>query len=257
MPPHADQSPLFRPQVLAERQTQWLGTVMLTPRASHYWSALSAMAAASGLLALLFCASYTKKAHVRGYLVPDQGMARVFAARASVVVTIMAREGQAVRQGQPLVILSTEQQSTALGHNQAGVVHTLVRRRDSLLEEARQNQHLIAQQGATLHRRLAALSGEQAQLHQEIQLQRTRLALAHTSEQRQQALRQRGFLSDQQVQTATESALEQAAALRSLQRTLSTLERDRLVLDGDLRDLPAKLQAHSAAMARSRAQIDQ
>lgn len=27
--------PLFRPEVLAERQTHWLGTVLLAPRLSH------------------------------------------------------------------------------------------------------------------------------------------------------------------------------------------------------------------------------
>lgn len=216
-----------------------------------------ALAAALGLLAMLFFASYAKKAHVRGWLVPDTGMARVFAAHAGVVGTIMAREGQAVRKGQPLVILSTEQQSTALGNTQAGIARTLALRRDSLADEARRTRQLLEQQGAALKGRLSALSAEQAQLNEEIRLQQSRVGLAHKSERRQEELRRRGFISDQHLQLATEGALEQASKLRTLRRTLANLERERLALDGELRDLPLKLQAQAGALERSRAEVEQ
>ena len=33
--PLSSDTPLFRPEAVAERQTQWLGTVLLAPRLSH------------------------------------------------------------------------------------------------------------------------------------------------------------------------------------------------------------------------------
>jgi membrane fusion protein len=249
--------PLFRPQVLAERQTQWLGTVMVKPRPSHRWFAVFAVAVGAGLLALLFLATYAKKAHVSGWLVPEQGMARVFAAQSGVVTRFLAREGQQVNKGQPLLVLSTEQQSAALGDTQANVARTLAVRRDSLADEARQNQQLLKQQSAALSTRLAALRSEQGQLREEIALQQSRLQLASKSEQRQNELKQRGFISAQQVQTATEAKLEQASKLRVLKRSLTTLERERVTLEGELRDLPLKLQAQIAAIDRSSAAIEQ
>jgi membrane fusion protein len=249
--------PLFRPEVLAERQSQWLGTVIVKPRPSHRWFALFSVVAGAGLLALLFGATYVRKAHVGGWLVPDQGIARVFAAQSGVVTRFLASEGQQVRQGQPLLVLSTEQQSMALGNTQANIARTLAMRRDSLDDEARQNQQLLRQQSAALSARLDAIRTEQEQLKEEIGLQQARLDLAGKSEQRQAELRKRGFISDQQVQTATEAKLENASKLRVLRRNLTELQRDRLALEGELRDLPLKFQAQIAAIERNSAAVTQ
>lgn len=249
--------PLFRPEVLAERQTQWLGPVVVKPRGSHRWYALFSVVAAGGLLALLFGATYVRKAHVSGWLVPEQGVARVFAPQSGVVTRLLAREGQEVRQGQPLFAVSTEQQSMALGNTQAGIARTLAMRRDSLDDEARQNQQLQRQQSAALTARLNAIGMEQEQLKEEISLQQARLDLARKSEERQDELRKRGFISDQQVQTATEARLDNASKLRVLKRNLTELQRDRLALEGELRDLPLKFQAQIAAIERNSAAVTQ
>jgi membrane fusion protein len=256
-PAGAANAPLFRPEVLAERQTQWLGTVIVKPRASHRWFALFSALAGLGLLALLFGASYARKAHVSGWLVPDQGVARVFAAQNGVVTRFLVQEGQEVRKGQALLVLSTEQQSMALGDTQANIARTLAVRRDSLDDEARQNQQLLLQQSAALSARLAALGAEQEQLKEEIGLQQARLELARKSEQRQNELKKRGFISDQQVQTAIEARLEQGSRLRVLKRNMTGLQRERVTLEGELRDLPLKLQAQISAIERSSAAVAQ
>jgi membrane fusion protein len=249
--------PLFRPEVLAERQTQWLGTVIVRPRRSHRWFALFSVAAGAGLLALLFGATYVRKAHVGGWLVPDQGVARVFAAQSGVVTRFLAREGQEVHKGQALLVLSAEQQSMALGNTQANIARTLALRRDSLDDEARQNQQLLRQQSGVLSARLNALRVEQEQLREDIGLQQARLELARKSEERQNELKKRGFISEQQVQTATEGKLEQASKLRVLRRNMAELQRESLTLEGELRDLPLKFQAQNAAIERNSAAVTQ
>lgn len=249
--------PLFRPEALAERQTQWLGTVVVKPRPSHRWFAVFSVATGVGLLALLFGATYARKAHVSGWLVPDQGVARVFAAQSGVVTRFLAREGQEVRKGQALLVVSTEQQSMALGNTQASIARTLAMRRDSLDDEARQNQQLLRQQSTALAARLEAIRSEQEQLKEEIGLQQARLELARKSEERQSELRKRGFISDQQVQTATEARLDNASKLRVLKRNLTQLQRDRLTLEGELRDLPLKFQGQIAAIERNSAAVTQ
>ena len=249
--------PLFRPEALAERQTQWLGTVVVKPRPSHRWFAVFSVATGVGLLALLFGATYARKAHVSGWLVPDQGVARVFAAQSGVVTRFLAREGQEVRKGQALLVVSTEQQSMALGNTQASIARTLAMRRDSLDDEARQNQQLLRQQSTALSARLEAIRSEQEQLKEEIGLQQARLDLARKSEERQSELRKRGFISDQQVQTATEARLDNASKLRVLKRNLTQLQRDRLTLEGELRDLPLKFQGQIAAIERNSAAVTQ
>jgi membrane fusion protein len=249
--------PLFRSQVLAERKTQWLGTVLIKPRPSHRLFAAFAMSATAAILALLFFANYAKKAHVSGWLVPEQGMVRVFASQPGVMTKVFVKEGDQVRKGQSLLILSTEQQSVALGDTQANIARSLATRRDSLAEERGQNQQLLRQQSAALSDRLTALRLEQEQITEEISLQQSRLQLAIKSEKRQRDLLERGFISEQQVQSATEARLEQASKLHILNRNRMTLQRERLTLEGELKDLPLKMKAQAANIERSMSSIGQ
>src|SRR5438309_8181067 len=69
---------LFRAEVLAERQTQWLGTVVLAPRLWDHLFTLIAALAIAAIVALLFLGDFTRKARVSGWLVPQEGLVRVF-----------------------------------------------------------------------------------------------------------------------------------------------------------------------------------
>src|SRR5689334_3238915 len=108
-PPPAQQlQPLFRPEVVAERQGQWLGTILLEQRISQRAFTWIALTAGAAILALLVFGSYTRKVHVNGWVIPQQGVARVMAPQAGVVRRIDVHEGDTVRAGTPLLILSAE-----------------------------------------------------------------------------------------------------------------------------------------------------
>lgn len=249
--------PLFRQEVLAERQTQWLGTVLVTPRPSHRLFAIFATLAASAVLGLLFFADYTRKARIAGWLMPQQGLVRVHAPQAGVVTQLQVKEGTEVHAGDPLLVLSAELQSASLGATQTEIARQLAARRNSLAEERRQHERLLAQQVRALSDRLATLHSEQAQLEREIALQESRLRLAEKSERRQRELRERGFISDQQLLRAEDSRLEQGSRLRALERNRIVTLRDRLVLESELKDLPIKAQAHIATIERNMALVEQ
>jgi membrane fusion protein len=216
-----------------------------------------AVLAAAGILSLMFFASYAKKAHVSGWLVPEQGMVRVFASQPGVVTKFFVKDGDLVSKGQPLLVLSTEQHSVALGDTQANIARSIQTRRDSLLEEGRQNEQLLKQQIRALQDRLVALGLELTQIREEIALQQSRLQLAVKSEQRQRDLIERGFISAQQLQSATETKIEQGAKLRTLERNRMTLQREYLTLEAELKDLPLKFKAQSANIERNIALIGQ
>src|SRR5260221_9507575 len=128
---------LFRPEALAERHSQWLGTVLLTPRPSHYFVTLAAALALTATLSLLFFGDFTRKARIGGWLMPEEGMVRVFAPRTGVVTSLRVSEGASVRRGEPLLTLSGELQSASLGATQAGIARQLAERRRILLDERR------------------------------------------------------------------------------------------------------------------------
>lgn len=248
---------LFRPEVLVERQSQWLGTVLLTPRVSFRLFTAFAALTTVAVLGLLFFGEYTRKARIHGWLAPHQGLVRVFAPQAGVVTELYVKEGEIVRQGQGLFALSAELQSARLGATQSEIARRLAARRDSLEEDRRQRTRLTDQQLQSLTERLAAVRAEQAQLGQEITTQTSRMRLAQQAEARQRELLQRGFISAQQMQDAQAVRLEQDAKLRALERSRLTLQREQLTVESELRDLPFKSQAEIANIERNIATVEQ
>src|SRR5258706_13404884 len=112
---------LFRSEVLAARQTQWLGTVLLAPRLWDRLFAFTAVLAAAAILALLFLGEFTRKAKVGGWLVPQEGLVRVFVPQPGVVTGLYVKEGAEVRKGERLLAPSAEPQNATLGANQAAI----------------------------------------------------------------------------------------------------------------------------------------
>jgi membrane fusion protein len=65
--------------------------------------------AAIASLGYLVWGEYTKKARVSGYLVPDQGLIKLFVKQPGPVIALNVKEGQSVKKGDVLLIISTEQ----------------------------------------------------------------------------------------------------------------------------------------------------
>ena len=249
--------PLFRQEVLGESQTQWLGTVLLAPRLSYRLSAAFALVASVGIFALLFLGSYTRKARISGWLVPQQGLVQVYAPQAGVIRSVTATEGTEVRQGQPLLVLSSELQSSAQGATQGLIAERLEARRASLLEVRGQTKPLAEQRARSLEGRIATLEAEQANIDSSIALQRERTQLAQRAEARQRDVRDRGLISDTEMQAATEARIEQESKLRDLERSLMVSKRDRLTLQGELDEIPFQSRADLANLDRDIAQVEQ
>jgi membrane fusion protein len=256
-PARAQVVPLFRAEVLAQRQAQWLGTVLLTPRLSHRLFTLLGVAAATALVALLFFGQFTRTARVNGTLVPQQGVVRVFAPRPGVVTALLVHEGQAVRAGQPLLALSDELQSATLGAVQAEVARQQAQRRESLLAEQAQQQRLLVQQQRALADRIAVLGAELQQSEREIALLQARRAIALRNERLHQEQFKQGFISEMRLQLVEAERLEQDARLGALARSRLALERERMSVQAELADLPLKVHTELALLERDLAQLGQ
>jgi membrane fusion protein len=251
------ESPLFRQEVMAEQQVQWLGTVLLAPRASHSMVAVFAVVAAAAVLALFWLAEYTRKARINGWLVPEAGVIRVFAPQPGTLVQLHAREGMEVRAGSPLAVLSTEVQSEELGAIRREVVRRLASRRDSMAAGRDHQALLFAQQLEDRTGRLAAVSQEQALIAQEFELQKARLSLAAQGVERARQLFDSRLTRWDRLQDATEDKLRQSLSLQTLERSRQSLLRDRMVLEAELRELPLRHQIQMAEIDRAVSSLEQ
>ena len=246
----ANEQPLFRAQVLNARRGQWLGPVVLASPLSYSFYALLALIVTTALVTFAVFGEFTRKARINGWLVPAEGMIRVFVQQPGVVVAIKVKEGSSVLKGAPLVVLSGERQSSVVGATQAEITRLLGARRSSLQNEISQQENLLRQQSAALNRRLEAIRGEMDQFSREISLQSTRTELARSSAERLSAVEKIGGASRMEIERQQENELEQRGRLRQLERTRAERQRELVTLKAELDDLPIKIKTQLANLLR-------
>jgi membrane fusion protein len=242
-------TPLFRPEAVEASRQQWLGEVRLVRPVSLSVLVVLLVLCAVAIASWLVLGEYTRKAHVRGLLVPDRGWIRLVSPQVATVAERRVVQGQAVRAGDVLFVLSLEHQ-TRDGGAQQRVHHSLKARQDSLLESLEAQQHLSREQDAALAMRLNTLKRETAQLDSEMDLQRQRLLLTEQSLARLESLRAEGFATAAQIQNKSEEVLGLRVQVASLERQRSTLARDVAELEGQRRELPLKVRARAGELQR-------
>ena len=255
--PVAAGPPLFRREAVAERQTQWLGTVLLEPRFAGRVFVPCAALLAIAALGFVFFGSYSSKARVAGLLVPRSGLVKVFAPMAGVVTQIRVREGDTVAKGTPMLAVSAELRSETQGATRAGIVDRLTRKRDSLASETQAQNRLSGQQRTDMRRRLDALRGEQAHIGSELDLQRRRLKLSQAALARDEQMRARDLIPLPRLMQSQQDSLDQAGKLHALERARGALLQEQAVLDGQLAEMPLQLDSRLGEIGRNVATLEQ
>ena len=243
-------TPLFRREAIEAHRQQWIGEVRLVRPVSLSVLVVVLVAMAVAVAAWLVLGEYTRKAHVRGVLVPDRGWIRLVSPRLATVAERRVNQGQVVRAGDVLFVLTLDQH-LADGTAQQRVQRTLRARQESLNETLDARQRLSREQEAALTQRLAALRQEVAQIDSEAELQRQRLELSQQALARLESLRDERFVSSAQINTKGEEVLALRAQLVGLQRQRSTLQREIAVLEGQRRELPLQERARAGELQRA------
>ena len=247
-------STLFRHEVAEAQRQNWLGQVQLVRPLSLTVLATAVILVLALVLAFLFFGEYTRKARIGGVLVPDLGVIRLVPPVPGRVLERHVQEGQAVRAGEVMFVLTLEG-STLSAEVQARVQRSLQERQRSLEDAARQQAVLAESEMLSLQRRLDEMKREQQQIDAEITLHRQRLSLAQQSLERLESLSREQFISPAQVQTKREEVIGLQAQAQAMERQGATLARDRAALEGERRGLPVQLKARQGAIERDLAAL--
>jgi membrane fusion protein len=126
---------LFREVAVEAQQTRWLGDIVLAGPVSFTF--LSSLAATMAALAIAFLSfgTYTKRSTVPGQLLPDLGIVKVFPPQNGVIVERRITEGQPVKRGDIMFVLSSERESVSMGGTQAYISEQVRARQESLRGE--------------------------------------------------------------------------------------------------------------------------
>ena len=249
--------PLFRPEVLAQQQNGLHGEVLVARQPAL--RLLVALAAAFAI-ALVCCAlwgQYTRKEHVTGYLVPTRGLIKLYPPQAGTVLEKPVREGQAVKQGDVLLVLSSERATTSTRETQAAMLAELRQRRDSLRQEQAKQGEIDALSGNGLTERIRGLETELDEARAQLELQRSRVAASERTVTRHEQLVASRFVSEATLQQKQEDLLDQRNHLAQNQRSITSLQRDLASARMELAASGLKRANNASAIARQISELEQ
>lgn len=249
--------PLFRSAAIGAQQTKWLGDIILIRPVGY--GVLTAIAAACALclVALLVWGTYTKRSTVAGQLVPSSGLVKVYVPQLGIVKEKRVEEGQHVRQGDVLYVLSSERQSVTQGSVQAAISQQVKSRRQSLQDELDKTRRLQQEERATLVKRIEGIEAELRKLDSLIEGQGDRVRLSEESVARYQGLVDQDYISREQLQQKQEELLDQRSRQQGLERERIGVARELAARRKELAGLALKHENQLSQIERGISSVDQ
>jgi membrane fusion protein len=217
---------LFRQEAIDAQREKLLGEVSLARPVPLWIFTALALAFAVALVAFSVWGEYARRERVDGFLALDAGAARILAPEPGIVAELLAREGEEVEAGQPLIRLSFER-GTASGVTSSELVQREIAERRLVLERELQQTRLLGQQQAdALRRKIADLERELAQFDVEIRAQQSRLASSRNEFQRAEELFKEKFYSESKLIEFRNNVLDQQVKVEGLRRERAGVERE-------------------------------
>jgi membrane fusion protein len=219
-------SSLFREEALQANRPSLYGEVMRVDSPGAWTFIALALVVAASVFAFGFWGEFTRKAHVRGQLVPSMGHIKVHAIEPGIILERHVREGQSVRKGDVLFVLSLERNSQTASEANETAIAKLRERRASLAAELEQQGALGASEERTHEERARGLAAQLAQLDQELATQRQLLGSARSALKRYERYQDQNFFSAAHVQEKHDEVLGQTGKLQALTRSRVALAHD-------------------------------
>jgi membrane fusion protein len=209
---------LFRQEVIDAQRGEWLGSIIVAAPLSRWLLTSLALTLAAAILLFLFFGHYTRRETVLGQLVPSAGVLNIAAPGAGTITRLQVRDGQAVKAGDALLTLSSEQDSAALGDTHALVGQQLDIQRSRLQADLLNQKQLSQQQADALQAKTALLHAQMGQIAGQLAIQQRQVNSNQQMLAKIKPLAAKGFVSAVQIQQQETAVLDAQAQYKTLVR---------------------------------------
>ena len=248
---------LFRQEAIDAQREKLLGEVSLARPVPLWIFTAVALAFAVGLVSFSVWGEYARRERVEGFLALDSGAARLLAPESGLVAEILAKEGEDVQAGQPLIRLTFER-GTSSGTTSGELVQREISDRMAGLErEQLQARQLGAQQTEILKRKIDDLQRELVQFDLEIKAQQSRLASSRNEFQRAEELFKDKFYSESKLIEFRNNVLDQQVKLEAAKRQRAGVERELSATRAELPTVEMKVTTQIDQLRRQMSELQQ
>ena len=248
---------LFRQQAIDAQREKLLGEVSLARPVPLWAFTAVALAFAIGLVSFSVWGEYARRERVDGFLALDSGAARLLAPEAGLVADLLAKEGDEVQAGQPLIRLSFER-GTSSGATSGDLVQREFGERIAGLEREQEHAHVLGrQQTEILRRKIDDLQRELAQFDLEIKAQQSRLASSRHEFQRAEDLYKDKFYSESKLIEFRNNVLDQQVKLENVRRERAAVERELSATRAELPTVETRVQTLIDQIRRQKSELQQ
>lgn len=249
--------PLYRQQAVDFANTRQYGTIILASYLSHRILTTFFCTIAVAIVVFFIFFMTTRRADAPGVLLPSEGLIRVRPGQVGIVTQVRVKEGQKVKAGDVLFVLSNERNIGTLRSAESTVTELLQDRRDSYRDELLQASQQSSQRVLAAQRKAAALLEERTRIESQIALQRSRIALVMQAFQRFKDLHATNYISVAQLEEREGELLDQRQKLAELERLKGISERDYASTQAEYRDLWYQAQRDEVTLKRNKLAIQQ
>lgn len=239
---------LFRREVAEARKNAWLGEVQITEPLPIKLIAAGSLALVSLTIAYAALATYTRRVHASGAMMPSAGLITVASPAAGLISGAAVAEGNRVRSGDLLFVINLESMSSD-GPTQQRIIEEL-RQQKSNIEKARDLRLAGARiEKQSLAEQLDKLNGQRKHLSEQIA---TESETAAPIKERAQVLRQgvkSGIVRDPEFQN-------QNYMYNQVVTQVGQLEQTNLQLDARVSEISASLALFDTKLAQDINQLD-
>lgn len=248
---------LFRSEAIEAQQEALQGGVLIAAPPALRVLVIASVMIACVLIGYACWGEYTRKAHVAGYLAPTRGLIKIHTPQTGRVLEKRVSEGQLVKQGDTLLVISSEHATTATAETQAAMLRELAARRDSLRRELEKQGEIDRLGASGLRDRIRGLEAELTQAATQLKIQHSRVISAERTVRRNAELLDRRFVSEAAMQIKQEELLDQRGQLAAIERSITGLQRDLDAARVDLAASALRRANNGAGLQRQISEIEQ
>lgn len=238
-----DIAKLFRQEVIDARYSEDYGHIDLRPPRLGWFFLASSLLIVTLLFVLLVFGRYTRRESVAGSLVPKGGVLTVSAKSAGTVARVFTQLGARVHPGQSLLEISSERRSATLGNTLEASTSQLEIERQNLRGLLEQQAGLWRLREKELNSHIELIDQQISRVDDQIRLQTVRATSSMDLYEQWARLGNSGVVSKLQLLQQHDSALQNAAQLKELQRQEVELKQQLLDYQSQIAQIPFKSSA--------------